>query len=304
MHPPAPADPAEIFALYQAARPRLPVPPRRGAARPVADLGAIADRFDLFLLDAFGVLNIGEAAVPGAIDRVRALVRAGKRVRIVTNAAGYPKRVLLERYRRLGFDLAPADVVSSRETLLAALAGQPARRWGLMAEERWGMDELNGIAAHFLGDDRAGYEAAGGFLLLGSGRWSEARQRLLEQSLAAAPRPVLVGNPDIVAPRDGGYSFEPGHFAHRLAEHGLAAPEFFGKPFGNVFARALADADAGIDPSRVVMVGDTLHTDVLGGLAAGVATVLVTETGSIHQGRVEEEIAASGIAPDFIMPRI
>jgi len=301
-HPLAPVGPAEIFTLYQAARPRLPAPPRRGAARRLSDLGALADRFDLFLLDAFGVLNIGEAAIPGAVQRIAALRAAGKRVKVVTNAAGYPKRFLLERYRRLGFDFAPEEVVSSRETLLAALSGEAPRRWGVMAEARWGREELDGIAAHFLDDDPARHDAAEGFLLLGSGGWTPGRQETLKNSLKRHPRPVLVGNPDIVAPRQGGYSFEPGHYAHELAEIDGVEPVFFGKPFGNVFAKALA-RDRGV-VARAVMVGDTLHTDILGGLAAGLSVVLITDTGSIHRGRVEEQIAASGICPDYLAPRI
>ncbi len=298
------AGPDEVFALYQNARPRLPAPPRRGAARPVPDLAALADRFDLFLLDAFGVLNIGETAIPGAADRIADLTRAGKRVKVVTNAAGYPKRALLERYRRLGFDFAPRDVVSSRETLLAALADAPPRRWGVMAERRWGLDELEPFEAHFLDDDPDSHDAAEGILLLGSGGWTPTRQALLARSLARRPRPVLVGNPDIVAPRDGGYSFEPGHYAHQLAAIDGVEPVFFGKPFANIFARALTGPDANHAPDRAVMVGDTLHTDILGGLAAGISAALVTDTGSIHQGRVAQSIRASGIAPDFVVTRI
>lgn len=304
MHPLAPVGPAEIFALYQDARPRLPRPPRAGAAEPVDSLESLVHRFDLFLLDGFGVLNVGEAAIPGAVERVAALIEAGKRVKVVTNAAGYPKRILLDRYERLGFDFAPADIVSSREVLLGALANEAPRRWGVMAEARWGLEELERVDAEILGDDPGGYSSAEGFLMLGSGSWTAERQRMLVQSLAREPRPVLVGNPDIVAPREGGYSFEPGHFAHELAAIEGVGPVFYGKPFRDVFRHALKDGQDPVRPDRVVMIGDTLHTDILGGLAAGVATALISETGSIHQGNVEGAIRASGISPDFVMPAI
>lgn len=305
MAPVAALSRAEIFALYEAARPRLPRPPRAGAAVPLPGLAALAERFELVLLDAFGVLNIGESAIPGAAAAVARLRAAGKRVMVVTNAASYPRSHLLARYRRMGFDLAPEEVVSSRETALAALAARPDARagpWGLMADPRWGDEELDGLDVRFLGDDPAEHDAAAGFLLLGSGGWTEHRQTLLAASLARRPRPVVVANPDIVAPRDAGYSLEPGHFAHRLAALAGVEPEFHGKPFAGIFERALARA--GIDRTRAVMVGDTLHTDILGGLAAGIATALVTETGSLHQGAVEAAIAASGIVPDFVLPRI
>ena len=56
------------------------------------------------------------------------------------------------------------------------------------------------------------------FLLLGSAVWTEDRQEMLLDSLKRNSRPVYVGNPDIVAPREGGFSVEPGSFAHRLAD--------------------------------------------------------------------------------------
>jgi glycerol 3-phosphatase-2 len=51
------------FEAYESVRNRLPVvrPSAVGFQR-VATLADIADVFDVFLLDAFGVLNIGEAA--------------------------------------------------------------------------------------------------------------------------------------------------------------------------------------------------------------------------------------------------
>ncbi|MFV0514465.1 MAG: HAD-IIA family hydrolase [Jhaorihella sp.] len=303
MPAPVAADAGEIFDLYQSVRPRLPVPSRRGAARPAANLGEIAQPFDLILLDAFGVLNIGEAAIPGAAGRVAALRRAGKRVMVVTNAASYPKRHMMTRYRKLGFDFAPDDILSSRETLIAALSDPPPGTWGVMADPRWGLEELEPLDVSALGDDPGVYERAEGFILLGARGWSETRHSLLEQSLAARPRPVLVGNPDIVAPRDHGFSFEPGHFAHRLAGLTGVAPRFFGKPFAAVFDAALRRAP-GISRDRVLMVGDTLHTDVLGGLAAGLRTALVTDTGSLHRGDPAGDIERSGIVPDYVLPRI
>ncbi|MEP1584152.1 MAG: HAD hydrolase-like protein [Marinobacter sp.] len=52
------------------------------------------------------------------------------------------------------------------------------------------------------------------------------------------------------------------------------------------------------------MVGDTLHTDILGGQNAGMKTLLVTTEGSLQDMDIPRCIAQSGIAPDFIAPEI
>jgi glycerol 3-phosphatase-2 len=292
----------EAFAAYEEVRAALPPVGAGGKAEVVADLDAIADRFDVFLLDAFGVLNVGESAIPGAVERIAGLQVRGKRVLVVTNAAGYPHARLMARYVRLGYCFDPDDVISSRAALLHALRKEPARRWGMMATRAYGTEDLEGLNVSFLGEDRAAYDRAEGFLLLGSAEWSEARQACLEASLAANPRPVWVGNPDIVAPRETGHSIEPGYFAHRLAKATGVRPVFFGKPFANIYDLAFARLRA-VDKSRVVMVGDSLHTDILGAQTAGVASALVTDYGFFAKGDAWAGIRASGLCPDFVMPR-
>ncbi|WGH77301.1 HAD-IIA family hydrolase [Jannaschia ovalis] len=294
------SDFGDIFAGYEAVRARLPEAGPGGACAPARDLSEIADGFDIFLLDAFGVLNVGDGAIPGAVERVHALRDAGKRVLVVSNAAGFPHAKLMEKYDRLGFGFAPEDVVTSRKALLAALTGEAGRHWGVMANPDLGRADLEGLDLRFLGDDPADYEAAEGFLLIGSAIWTEARQDRLVRALRDRPRPVLVGNPDLAAPRENGASREPGHWAHALADATGVAPRFHGKPFADIFD--LAFDRLGHRPGRrALMVGDALHTDVLGAQVAGVASALVTGHGLLKGRDVAGAIAASGIRPDFVV---
>lgn len=293
--------PDEAFAAYEAVRHRLPPVLRDGACRAVKTLDDIADEFDVFLLDAFGVLNIGERAIPGAVERIASLCERGKRCLVVTNAAGYPHALLMKRYLRLGFRFAAEDVISSRATLLSAMKSQPRHQWGMMATQKFGLDDLEGLDVTFLAEDRKAYDDADAFLLLGSAEWVEERQQLLEASLAERPRPVWVGNPDIVAPRETGFSIEPGFFAHRLADRAGVKPIFFGKPFGNIYDLVFSRLGGAVDRSRVVMVGDSLHTDVLGAQTAGVASALIAGHGFFGGHDSSDAINRSGIRPDFIV---
>ncbi|MBP7002945.1 HAD-IIA family hydrolase [Amaricoccus sp.] len=295
--------PAEAFAAYESVRSRLPAPPPvAGACRAAASLDALAGQFDVFLLDAFGVLNIGETAIPGVVERLRGLRASGKRMIVLTNAASFPTGELVAKYRRLGYDFAADEVISSRDALRAALAGQAARRWGVMIPEGASLADIPGKALLPLGDDAAPYAEAEGFLLLGSGGWTLARQARLEAALARDPRPVLVGNPDIVAPREAGFTIEPGRFAHLCADRTPVVPRFYGKPFPDVYAMAFERLGQ-VDRSRVVMVGDSLHTDVLGARVAGVAAALVTGWGFWSGVDPGPAIRASRLAPDFLLER-
>lgn len=296
-------DTAQAFAAYQAARARLPAAARQGAGIRAPDLAAIAGDFDVFLLDAFGVLNIGEAAIPGVVQRLADLKAAGKTLLVVSNAASAPHAALMRKYAALGYDFAPGDVITSRKTMLAALQDQPARHWGIMSGEAMNLGELASLSLHVLGDDPADYDRAEAFMLVGAAGWTEARQRLLEDGLRRNPRLVWVANPDIVAPREHGFSLEPGFFAHRLADATGIAPVFFGKPFGNIFQQALALLPPETPKDRVLMVGDSPHTDILGANAAGIRSALVAGYGFLNGADPDAFLAEAAIHPDFILDR-
>ncbi|MCQ0092542.1 HAD-IIA family hydrolase [Roseovarius sp. M141] len=296
-------DPAEAFEAYLALHHRLPAGTGGGRAL-AADFADIVAPFDLILFDAYGVLNVGETAIPGAAETITALRRSGKAVAVVSNSAAYPKSRMMARYATLGFDFSPGEVVTSREALLHRLKREPRRRWGVMLNPHTDPGEIAALDTVTLTDDPGDYDLCEGFLLIGSDGWSEARQTLLEASVRRRPRPVFVGNPDLVAPRETGLSQEPGWFAHRLADATGIKPIFLGKPFPDIFDLALSRFHHPPAAGRVLMVGDTLHTDVLGGNQAGFATALVTAHGSLAGLDVADAIRRSAIVPDFVVDRI
>ncbi|MEP3294922.1 MAG: HAD hydrolase-like protein [Pseudoruegeria sp.] len=290
----------EAFEAYEHVRHRLPAVARSAACHRLANLDCIADDADVFLLDAFGVLNIGETAIPGVPERVAGLQKSGKRVLVVSNAAGYPHSSLMRKYERLGYEFDPEDVITSRKAVLAGLGEMSATHWGLMATENLGREDLDHLDVTYLAEDPAVYDAAEGFILMGSAVWTDQRQTLLEASLMRHARPVIVGNPDIVAPREDGFSTEPGKFAHRLGDVTGVEPQFFGKPFQNIFDLAF-ERLGHFDPDRTVMVGDSLHTDILGGQAAGLKTALIAGYGFFAGHSVQAPIRVSGLQPDYIL---
>ncbi|MHA1190348.1 MAG: HAD-IIA family hydrolase [Alphaproteobacteria bacterium] len=262
-------------------------------------LSACVDRFDAFFLDAFGVLNIGDTVIPGAPELVASLQRSGKPVLVLTNGATYPAPVVLARYRAFGFDFEPENIVSSRDVLIARLAYRKPARWGVMAKSTSAIEQLPAEVA-LLETDARTYAGVDGFILLGSGEWTDAQQALLVRSLRENPRPVLVGNPDIVAPRGDHLSRAPGYFAHDLVRRTGIAPEFFGKPFANIFDTARQRLPASIPGEKILMVGDTLHTDILGGAAAGIRTAFLTGYGLFAGTDYQNHIDKCAIRPDLI----
>ncbi|MEM8552606.1 MAG: HAD family hydrolase [Pseudomonadota bacterium] len=291
----------EAFNRYEAIRPRLPAATTGRTTQDCNGLLDIADGFDAFLLDGFGVLNVGKTAIPGAVACIKALRERGKRLIVLTNAASYPPAAAQARYRAMGFDFSADEILSSRTVCAARLnAIEPDIRWGAIAAPEDRFEDVNASVVHWM---QNGVDDVGGFLFLSSASLSATLLGALQDALKAKTRPMAVANPDLVAPRETGLSIEPGYCAHQLADATGITPSFFGKPFNNAFKDALALLD-GLEPSRVAMVGDTLHTDILGGSAAGCATVLVRDHGLFAGRSVDPYVARSGIVPDFACPAI
>lgn len=288
----------QAFHRYEALRPRMPDARFGSDTIECSGLIEIAGAFDAFLLDSFGVLNVGETAIPGAVACLETLRAMGKRLIVLTNAASYPRAVAVARYHRLGFDFTPDEVVSSRDVAARRLEQViPNGRWGAIAAPDDQFEDIEANVSHWDGGDVDGY------LLLSSAAMSGPVMTALADALRARAAPVVVANPDLVAPRECGLSKEPGYYAHLLGDQTGLSPVFFGKPYGHAFADAL-DRLGNIPVARVAMVGDTLHTDILGGRAVGAKTVLVRKHGLFAGHPVGGFVQASGIIPDYVCDSI
>ncbi|MBA3447065.1 MAG: TIGR01459 family HAD-type hydrolase, partial [Pseudaminobacter sp.] len=235
---------AGVFRRYEEIRPRLPAMPDGVETRTASGLSEIASEFDVFFFDAFGVLNVGDSVIPGAPERIAALRASGKSVFVVTNAATQDRFALQRKYAAMGFDFTQDEIVSSRAILTASLAhvGDVAQ-WAVMLPDGGSRDGLPSNVLTLDGDTALFWDADG-YLFLSSKGWDAQRQERLVARLQKRPCPVLVGNPDLVAPREYGLSKEPGFFAHDILDRTGCAVRFFGKPFGNAFETAIAAASA------------------------------------------------------------
>lgn len=172
-------------------------------------------------------------------------------------------------------------------------------RWAAIAAQGDDFADTGADVADLFADDDL-WESAEGFLFLSSARWGPDLQERLVACLKRRPRPLVVGNPDLVAPRESGLTIEPGFWAHDLQDRTGEAPVFFGKPYVDAFRIAARRLGGG----RLAMIGDTLHTDILGGEGAGYDTVLVTDHGILAGRPVAPFVSRAGIVPTWILPSI
>lgn len=270
-------------------------------------LQPLADRFDHFLIDQFGVLLDGSSAYPGAPATLSRLAGMGKAIVLLSNS-GRRSEPNHARLQRLGFDRASfRTVLSSGEVAFHDIAlaldqGQLARgaRVLVLSRER----DLSAVAGLDLSVTE---EAAEADLVLIAG--SEAERLTFEDyrdrlAPAASRRvPALCTNPDRVMLTTHGPRFGAAVIAETYEAMG-GVVEWIGKPWPRIYEAALGDL-GDPDPSRVLCIGDSPAHDVRGGRGAGMATALV-RTG-VHADMTENELlahcGAEDAVPDFLLPR-
>ena len=288
-----------IFERYEEIRKRMPKTSTPKKFQDINSLLDIAEEGYTFVFDAFGVLYVGETLIPGADKRLDQLRSIGCNIRILTNAASYDRNGAIDKFKRLGLSVKADEIVTSRDaTLLCLRSGT----WGAIAAPD---DQLRDIPNDFIriGHDQSDFDCVDGFVFLSSFGWTNNQQKLLTQSLLRRQRPVLIANADLVAPRDNGFSLEPGNFGHLLLDKGVKDVSFFGKPFPKVYD-LLEQTLGEVDQDKIIMCGDSLHTDVIGAAARGWKTVLVTRDGLFAGFDTRDFCKRSNLYPDWRLPSI
>lgn len=273
----------------------------------VSSLLEIADEYEILLLDGFGVLNVGDSAVPHMPEQLETLKEMGKEIFVLTNGASYPSSERAKGYPKLGYNIPASHIISSRDALEAGLAEhlltKEGGRWGVIVTPDG--SQIEALPAHCELLTEENIDKVDGFIFLGTAWWGEEWQNRLRDALKERLRPLLIGNPDVSAPFEDGFSIEPGFYAIKLKnEIPALSVEFFGKPFSNAYEASLKKIEAvlgKVDPSQILMVGDTLHTDILGGNMAGMKSALKADWGFLRKRNPKPYIEESGITPDFII---
>ena len=257
---------------------------------------SLAENFDGFLVDLDGVVWIGREPVPGSAEALQALGAAGKGLVFVTNNPSREPAEYAERLGSMGVEVPPervvtAGIVAARLAAAAAGAGGAVFVIGMPALKE--LVEREG--ARVVGEDEAA--AAAAVLVSGHRDFDYAELAAAKRALDAGAA-LFATSRDPTLPMPGGELPGTGAVLAAVETASRRRAEIGGKPERHLFEMALAAIPGA---KRVAMVGDRLSSDIAGGHAAGLATVLVL-SGTSGDGSGSEELAAADPQPDFVLP--
>jgi HAD superfamily hydrolase (TIGR01459 family) len=270
----------------------------------IAGLRDIADQFDLYLVDQYGVLHDGVAGYPGAVDGLARLASGGRKVIVLTNS-GKGASENIARLAALGFANSHLHaVVSSGGVALQLVSSGALGPSFALGANVCVIGRSGDTYAFSSADFKLVSRPQGAAFLVFAGsdapRTSLEAYRSMLTPAAQARVPAICVNPDITMIRDGQLVPAPGAIA-KVYENLGGQVEYVGKPHSAIFRHALTIAAAGAE-ARVIMIGDSPEHDVYGATTLGLSTLLV-QTG-IHQSLTEPQLlrictACCG-APDFL----
>ena len=268
-------------------------------------LAEIADRFDCFMIDQYGVMHDGQAAYPGAPEAMTQLVERNKCVVVLTNS-GKRARPNMERIGRLGFPRSSyTALVSSGEVTWQGLRtnrfGPPFESGGRVCLiGRQGADYgLDGLDLTFVEQPEAA-----DFIIMAGSDCPHTSLDEYSNHLAPAARqhiPALCANPDRLMLTSQGLQPSSGAIGGVYESLG-GRVTYIGKPFPAIYGAAAKLA--GSDGSRVLCIGDSLDHDVQGGAEAGFETALV-RTGilaDVDDASLEAMTARALHQPNYVLP--
>ncbi|MDW3196466.1 MAG: HAD-IIA family hydrolase [Cytophagales bacterium] len=269
----------------------------------------IAKGYKVIFFDAYGVLKNSTGSIEG-VDRTFAwLEENNKPFYILTNDASRSPELLMKSYHERGhYNIKESQIISSgmlsRQYLgykvtggKVVYVGPPSSAFfieskGLEALHISDVDlkDIEDITAVAMMDDE-GFD------------WQVDINKLVNL-LRFHNVPVIVANTDLGFPVSGNeISIAIGGLAEMIQN--LVGKHFikFGKPDAQMFNFAFAHFEEdGVEAGRneVLMVGDTLTTDIIGGNKYGLDTALVL-TGNTIKEEAPTLISSTGIRPTYIL---
>jgi HAD superfamily hydrolase (TIGR01459 family) len=249
----------------------------KAAATIISGLRAVAESFDHVLLDQWGTLHEGTAVFPAAHDCVVKLHKAGKRILVLSNSG---KRADSNQRRLAALGLPPDiydGVLSSGEVTWRGLHARKDACFSGLGKACFlisrGRDRsiVDGLDLAVVSD----INEADFILLAGLDDDAADPEHWRERLTAAAARnlPMLCANPDLMMFGASGLLPAPGALATFYQRLG-GNVTFVGKPHRPIFTAALGLL-GNPTPDRILVIGDSLDHDIVGGRAAGMLTLLI-----------------------------
>lgn len=247
----------------------------------------------VLLVDLDGTVYRGAQAVPGAAAFLGRALARGLRVLYVTNRSTRTPEAVAAHLVALGIPATPDAVLTSSLATVRWLEREaPGARVFFVGEE--GLERALAASSLTVTDRDPDYVVVGFDGSINYQKIDTAAR------LARGGAKLVATNPDRVLNTDRGLAPGNGALVAAIATAANVPPHFVGKPERLIFDIALEVL--GCAREEVLVIGDNLETDIAGGVAAGLETVLLltgVSTREDLQGLAADAARPQRVAEDY-----
>lgn len=260
------------------------------------------------LFDSYGVLNLGQRPLPGMPKTVAKLRKLGKQVRVLTNNASLSGAGIAKFLNNLGYNFDESEIISCGHALKTYvrrhnLEGSAMYCIGPPASRQY-IWEAGGLPCNQAVAAGRGHEAQ--WVVLASSGEFDSAQYQTAKALMAQGKNTICLNADLVAPLSETQLSETiGAVALQLEKETGRPVTMLGKPFTWIYDTVLGPLIT-VPNRSILMIGDSLYTDVLGGLAAGICCVLTPSAIPFlgAEKGIPDFCRGAGILPHYYVERL
>ena len=219
-----------------------------------------------YLIDMDGVLVHGRTPIPGADKFIERLQSANVNYLVLTNNPLYTPGDLAYRLNLAGLNI-PSERIftSAMATARFLMAQKPGATAFVIGES--GLTSVLHASGFVITDVDPDY------VVLGETHSYNLEHITRAIRLVAAGAHFFATNPDPSGPGEGGLVPACGAMAALIEKATGVSPFFVGKPNPLMMRMALNYLD--VHSEDTIMVGDRMDTDIVGGVQAGLKTILV-----------------------------
>jgi HAD superfamily hydrolase (TIGR01459 family) len=266
----------------------------------------LAQNYDGFIVDLWGVVHDGLKTYPGAIPCLTALRDAGKPVVFLSNA---PRRAAAIARALAHMGVTPdlyTGIMSSGEAVYLALRDRDDPDFAPLGKKLYhlGPERDRDVFDTLDLTEVTTIEAADFFLNTGPddhlGPDDPSIYTPALDAAHAAGIPMICANPDLEVIRDGQRIICAGLLAQIFAAQGGRVIQR-GKPDPAIYRPTLRLL--GTEKSRTLAIGDSLRTDMAGAAAANIdACWVLSGIDALNPDSASQAATAAGITPTAILP--
>jgi len=256
------------------------------------------ENFELFLFDLDGVIFIGNKPIPRASETIRKIISYNKKILFLTNNPARSKMEYSKKLKNIGIDATSNQVLTSTDSMchyLKLKIKEITKKTAYVIGSKYFKSQVRSTGINVVSGQNF---RKTDFVIMGGHREFNFNEINIATILIRKGARLIATNRDPFYPTLNGLSPASGALLSSIETASEKEAIITGKPEKYIFDLSVKTAQFK-NKKKIVLIGDNLNTDILGGIKYGIFTVL-TLTGLT----TKNDIKNSPIQPDYTIKNL